>query len=298
MLAGSLGGFAIGFAIGILRDSADKVFRTTRQIETALQVDCIALVPYQRPSSIRRRRFKSGSNLPQVATMRRDDLMRHALESPFSHYAEAIRAIKLDLDAACAFKPSKVFGFTSAVANEGKSTIAFSVGLVAASAGARVILIDCDFRNPSLGKRLKLHTQVGLLDVISGEVSLDQAVLKDPSTNLAVLPSLPTRRPEWSNEIVSSEKAKKLFELLRTMYDYIIVDLPPLAPITDARATTDLIDAYVVVVEWGRTRIEVVESSLREARSVYQKVSGIVLNKTVMEGLGQYGEPRRFYYGG
>jgi succinoglycan biosynthesis transport protein ExoP len=89
---------------------------------------------------------------------------------------------------------------------------------------------------------------------------------------------------------------KALFEHLRTIYDYIVVDLPPLAPVVDVRSTTPLIDAYVYVVEWGRTKIDVVEHNLSVASGVYDNLLGVVLNKADTQILGRYENYHGNYY--
>ena len=89
---------------------------------------------------------------------------------------------------------------------------------------------------------------------------------------------------------------KKLFEQLRESYDYVVVDFPPLAPIVDVRATTHLVDSFVFVIEWGRTKIDVVEHALGHAQSVYENLLGVVLNKVDMNVFGRYASHRESYY--
>jgi succinoglycan biosynthesis transport protein ExoP len=90
---------------------------------------------------------------------------------------------------------------------------------------------------------------------------------------------------------------KQLFESLRSAYDYVIVDLPPLAPVVDVRATTNLIDSFVYVVEWGRTKIDVVWHNLANASGVYDRLLGVVLNKADTQVLGRYeGYHGNYYY--
>jgi succinoglycan biosynthesis transport protein ExoP len=99
-----------------------------------------------------------------------------------------------------------------------------------------------------------------------------------------------------TSEILASEPMKKLFDNLRQRYDYVVVDLPPLAPIVDVRATISFIDTYFVVVEWGGTKIDVVRHALNAAHSVYDKLGGVILNKTNMNALRRYEINRHKYY--
>jgi succinoglycan biosynthesis transport protein ExoP len=95
---------------------------------------------------------------------------------------------------------------------------------------------------------------------------------------------------------------QKFFDNLRHSYDYIIVDFAPLMPIVDVRVSTNLIDAYVYVVEWGHTRIDFVEQALHSAKGVYEHLLGVVLNKVNLDTLGRYdgsgsGYHNNKYYG-
>ena len=119
---------------------------------------------------------------------------------------------------------------------------------------------------------------------MAGKVSLEEAIWTDPSTKLSFLPviSVSKFRIAYSSEVLGSDPLKKLFEQLRESYDYVVVDLPPLAPIVDVRAGTHLVDSFVFVIEWGRTKIDVVQHALEHARGVYDNLLGVVLNKVDM----------------
>ncbi len=88
-----------------------------------------------------------------------------------------------------------------------------------------------------------------------------------------------------------------LLTTLRARYDYVIVDLPPLAPMVDVRATSHLIDSYILVVEWGRTRIDAVERILSRAHGVRENIIGAVLNKVDLNTIGSYDPVIKYYYG-
>jgi succinoglycan biosynthesis transport protein ExoP len=90
---------------------------------------------------------------------------------------------------------------------------------------------------------------------------------------------------------------KNLFEKLRENYDYIVVDLPPLAPIVDVRAATSLVDTFIFVIEWGQTKIDVVEHALGQAQEVYDHLLGVVLNKVDMKRFARHaGDHGSYYY--
>jgi polysaccharide biosynthesis transport protein len=291
-------GLVFGIGLGALLDFLDRGFRTSSEIEAMLGLACIALVPLQRkpadetknqrpPTIVGPRRGLISSELGIVSSV---------VEQPFSGFAEAIRTIKLAADLNGISSNNKVVGITSALPDEGKSTIAAALAISIARVGGRALLVDCDLRNPSLSRAIAPNADLGILDVLSGKVALDQALCKDLYLSLAFLPVRSKSRIADSSEILSSSAMKKLFERLRHSYDYIIVDLPPLAPLADARATTHLVDSYLLVVEWGGTSTSIVRHALRTAPRVYERIVGAVLNKVDMKALSLYDGSRAGYY--
>ena len=219
------------------------------------------------------------------------------INSPFSRFTEAIRSIKLAIDLNNgSINGKQVIGFTSSLPNEGKSTIAASLALLVAQTGARVILVDCDLRNPSLTRKLAPGAELGILDVIAGAVSLRDAVWTDPSTNLTFLPASIKTRVVNSCEFLAADATQALFENLRSNYDYILVDLSPLVPVVDARATSGFVDSYICVTEWGRTNVDAVKHSFKDAQNVYQNLLGFVLNKANIDRLSSYQSVGGNYY--
>jgi succinoglycan biosynthesis transport protein ExoP len=116
------------------------------------------------------------------------------------------------------------------------------------------------------------------------------------SAKFSFLPAVVTSRLAQSSEILASGATRKVFETLREAFDYVIVDLSPLAPVVDVRAMTHLVDSFVFVVEWGRTKIDVAEHALEEAHGVYDNLLGVVLNKADLKKLGRYDGRRGSYY--
>ena len=136
----------------------------------------------------------------------------------------------------------------------------------------------------------------GILEVLSGAQPLDRAIWNKPNTSLAFLPSVNSVGVPNTDQILGSEPMKLLFNMLRSNYEYIIVDLAPLAPIVDVRATTSIIDFYVYVVEWGVTEIDLVRQTLSDSHDVYENTLGVVLNKVDMQVMKRYESKRGAYY--
>jgi succinoglycan biosynthesis transport protein ExoP len=305
LVLAAAGGLMFGVAVGALRDLMNGSFCTKAQVESALQTACISVVPIvedgKRQTLRDARRAAPDQGLGDGSSsrtiLRDQDLIWTALNSPFSRFAEALRSIKVAIDQnRGAASSGRVIGVTSSLPHEGKSTIAASLALLMAQAGARVILVDCDLRNPSLSRKFAPKAEHGVLDVIAGRVPLEDAVWKEVSTNLTFLPVATKTRIENSSEILAAAATKGLFEDLQSNYDYVIVDLSPLMPVVDTRATTRFVDSYVCVTEWGCTKVDAVKYAFKDAPNVYENLLGVVLNKANIDRLNTYGPVGRDYY--
>jgi capsular exopolysaccharide synthesis family protein len=274
----------------------DRVFRTSAQVEAMLHIPCISLVPLLKDVEPKQLHEHADSTSDQGTIVRRSGVYWAASEMPLSRFAESIRSIKLAVDLNVTNSSSKVVGITSALPNEGKSTIAAALAQLMAHAGARVIVVDCDLRNPSLSRNLAPHASVGLVEVISGRCPLDEAICKDPKTNLAFLPTVKKQPLFHTCEMLSAATTKQLFDHLRATYDYVVVDVSPLAPVVDVRATAPLIDCLILAIEWGRTKTDVVQHALHTAPSLHTALIGVVLNKTDMQAIRRYDNYHNDYY--
>jgi exopolysaccharide transport family protein len=288
MILGLLGGLALGTGLAVLRDMLDGVFRTSAQVEAMLHMPCISLVPLLKDVEPKQLHEHADSASDQGTIVRRSGVYWAASEMPLSRFAESMRSIKLAIDLNMSNSFSKVVGITSALPNEGKSTIAAALAQLMAHAGARVIVVDCDLRNPSLSRNLAPHASVGFIEVISGRCSLDEAICKDPKTNLAFLPTVNKQPLFHTCEMLSAATTKQLFDRLRATYDYVVIDVPPLAPVVDVRAAAPLVDCLVLAIEWGRTKTDVVQHALHTAPSLHTALIGVVLNKTDMDAIRRY----------
>jgi len=294
-----LGGMGLGIGFGALREALDRSLRTVKQVRTELQVDCVALIPLVKNS--RPRRFSAPVQLINKSSnknvnCRSAHLFRLIQDAPFSRFAEAIRAIKLAADLRTPGNSGRVIGITSSLPREGKSTIAAALAQLTAQVGARVILIDCDLRNPALSRSLVPTAHAGIIDVLSEPASLDQVIWTDPHSGLSFLPAGKVLSLANTTHILGGDAMKRLFEILRSRYDYVIVDLSPLSPVVDVRATTSLFDFYVFLIEWGVTQVDVVQQALKDAQGVFDNMLGVVLNKVDTNRMARYEAYRAPYY--
>lgn len=186
-------------------------------------------------------------------------------------------------------------GVISTLPGEGKSTICANYAQLIAHGGSRAIVIDADLRNPNLSRQLA-YDGPGLIDVLAGWKTVDEVLLLNPRSGLRLLPSGQTSNIPHTNELLASEAMKKLITMLQDTYDHIIVDLPPLIPVVDARASTSFVDSYLYVVEWGATKIDLVKHGLSGAPELYERLLGVILNKVDMAAIGRYERYRNNYY--
>jgi polysaccharide biosynthesis transport protein len=294
----SLGGVMLGIGAGMLREISDHAFRTTTQVEERLQVGCIGVLPLSKGARrpLLPAPYRSGDAAEPRTVLRYANLFWSVADAPFSRFAETIRSVKVAADFGAHGKQNKVIGVTSSLPHEGKSTVAMALAQTMALGGRRVILVDCDLRNPSLSHMLAPTAECGVLDAAFGKAPLADVLWTEPASNLAFLPAAVPDQFPVSSDILGCAETRKLFDALRETYDHIIVDLSPLAPVVDARVATHLVDSFLLVVEWGRTDMEVVEHALGSARGVYDNLLGVVLNKVDMKTFARYEHHRESYY--
>lgn len=315
-------GCILSFIVAALREAIDRVFRTTRQVEAVLMTNCLAVLPrlgaeaFKEPSQSEKRLslptkrtgkpdLRAVGSLDASQTLQFEariakthaPLMRYVVNEPLSSFAEAFRAVKVAADVSGSMEGNKVIGIASVLPREGKSTVSSNLAQLIAHSGKKAILIDGDLRNPSLTRALAPTAKVGLLEVLSQKINLADAVQQDPETGLVFLPSVIESRIAHTNEILASASFRDLIAQLRKLYDFIVIDFPPLAPVVDVRTTTRIVDNYILVVEWGKTRMNLVQSQLASVPDVREKLLGVILNKvnvTVLERYEQY--YGRYYY--
>ncbi len=317
----ALAGLILGFAIGLYRDMADRTFRSREQVETILDVPCITMVPRlgtacekQASRNWRERLSENISNNlgflptqllskftytgsksnPEVAQM--ELLASLANATPISsdpscpRFLDALETIGLSLGQAHA--ASQIIGVTSALANEGKSTITAYLARTLAHSGRRVILVDCHLKAGKLTKVFAEQSPIGLREIVMAGVST-QTAIKQHEGGFAFLPAGTGVCPTHPNEIFAMPKSHILFDELRKGFDYILLDLPPLGPVTDIVAIGKFVDFYLFVIEWGGTQTTVVQQTLHRTKIVRNNTVGAILNKVDLESLGDY---ERAYY--
>jgi succinoglycan biosynthesis transport protein ExoP len=292
-----LAGVMLGLGIGLLREVlAERVFLTSKSIQSRLRIACIGLLPKEK--SKRRWRLGKARDGAEPRTLVHGDrgIAWTVVERPFSQFSEGVRSIKFAIDLESRSRSSRVIGITSALPNEGKSTVALAVAQMIASNGASTILVDCDLRNPSLTRSIAPNAASGIIDLAFGQTSLEHAIWKDQSTQMAFIPAIPRQAPPDPTSALSSTELRQVFDRLREQYQFVIVDLSPLVPVIDVYATIDFVDAYVLVIEWGQTNVDIVKRALRSVPTVSEGIIGAVLNKVEIKSLATYDPYASSYY--
>ncbi|PWJ82380.1 succinoglycan biosynthesis transport protein ExoP [Pseudaminobacter salicylatoxidans] len=286
-----LGLFA-GVAGGAVQEFRERFFRTGDDVRDSLDLNFLGYLPrvgnrlVETAGKAATNGEKARQPGPETVTPR---MLRVAINAPSSSFAETLRNVKLAADVVLHHSPCKVIGFVSVLPREGKTTVAANFAGLLAANGARTLLIDADLRNPGLSRSLPLPEK-GLVEAIVGDVRWQNVCLTDRKTRLTILPTVGRRRLSHTSELISGPAMASLIEEMRASFDYIVVDLPPLGPVVDAKAFAPLADGFVMVAEWGATPRVLVRSILQTERQIAARTLGIVLNKTDMKKLARYGQ--------
>jgi succinoglycan biosynthesis transport protein ExoP len=277
-------GALIGSAVGAFREFRDRFFRTGEQVREVLGLEYLGAVPRVDPA-----KEKPLTEEPvRGRVYRRNQVSNYAIEHPLSSFAETLRSARIAVDLQVS-KPQKIIGIVSALPGEGKSTIAVNLAQTLAKS-AKTLLIDADLRNPGATRALGQHADEGLLEVLLDNLAPSSVVLSDPISGLMFLPAVVKRRIPHSSELLASQQMVRLLAQASSQFEYIVIDLPPLAPVVDARAIASRIDGFVMVVEWGTTSRKVIRDTLMTEPQVASRCLGVILNKIDSEKMKLYRE--------
>ncbi|OLP52599.1 chromosome partitioning protein ParA [Rhizobium rhizosphaerae] len=278
-------GAAVGTGIGALREFRDRFFRTGTQVRSELGLEFLGNAPLLKGDS---NADQAGAPADPRLISKGNAVSNYVLDHPLSAFAEALRSAKISADMSITGKNCKTIGIVSSLPGEGKSTISINFAELLANQGARTVLIDADLRNPGLTRAIGRHATVGLLDVLLADKDPMQAMLVNPTTRLSFLPAVVRQRVPHSSELLASAAMGELLQKLSHHYDYIVMDLPPLGPVVDARAAAPRIDGFLYVIEWGRTSRRLVRNTLRTEQAIADKCLGVVMNKVDLDKMRLY----------
>ena len=214
---------------------------------------------------------------------------------PTSQRSESFRTLRTNLQFVDIDHPPRTVVITSAVAGEGKSTTACNLAITLAQAGIRVALVESDLRRPKIAEYLGVEGSVGLTSVLIGRASLDDALQTWGRSGLAVLASGPI--PPNPSELLGSGHMVALLRQLQQRFDVVIIDAPPLLPVTDAAVLSRICDGAVIVVRYGRTKREQLERTAKALSTVDARILGTVMNMAPTKGPDAYAYGYGYGYG-
>ena len=279
-LAGVVG-LLLGVGGSVALDMLNSGFMTPRELEDKVGYPVLAAIPL-----LAEKDRKVDDEIV--------DPSRYLIAKPLSRYAEVVRSIRVGIRMADVDNPAKVILITSAIPDEGKSTLAQSLAFSAVRAGERVLLIDCDLRHPSLSKYFGLEDKPGLVDFLTNSVSFEDVIALQ--NGLTILPAgMKSQNPP---DLLGSARFKHLVEKLREVFDYIIINSSPVEPVIDAKVLSAIVDKVVFAVRWQTTKRELVASNL-EFFARQQKLAGVALNmidEAKAPRYGAYAHYSGYYY--
>jgi polysaccharide biosynthesis transport protein len=276
-LLGLAAGLVLGLGAAFLRDSLDDAVSSKDVAERFGNAPVLGLVPMVNSWRKRKRSMIAVS------------------DEPTSPAAEAYRSLRTSVQFVRQTQDLRMLLVTSPAADEGKTSTLANLGAVFAQAGERVVLASCDLRRPRLGEILGIDEKLGISDVLLGQQTLDEALQPVPGyDSLWILGAGPV--PPNPAELLNRPMAGQIFAALRERFDLVLVDSPPVLPVTDAMVLSAHTDGALIVVAAGQTRRPQLQRAAERFAQAQAPVIGIVLNEVGKEnvygsgyGYGSYG---------
>jgi capsular exopolysaccharide synthesis family protein len=253
MIGATLGGFLVGVLLALFTESLDRTLRTSEDVERATGLPTLALIPAFRASAA----------------------ADHVVRDPTSPFSESVRKLHTRLVLTHPGEPPKVIMLTSSVPDEGKSLISMSMARLLAYSGRRVVIVDGDLRRPTLHSLLGQQGQPGLVELLNGEATPDEAVYRDPISGLHAI--FAGRVPQNVGYVPDFERMSALLTSLARHYELVILDTPPVLVGSEAMHYARCVDTTVFVARWRHTAQDVAADAIRQIRSSGGHVAGVAL---------------------
>ena len=266
-----------GCVLAVIMERFDRTLRSEHQVHGALGIPCCALAP-------------------KISWLHRSRPHDHLLKKPFSPYAEAIRSIGASLQFATPQRSPQIVLISSSVRGEGRTTLATSLAAYATRLQPRVLLVDLDFRHPAVARALTLKPKTGVLDLIVSSSPIEDVVQHIPRLGLDVL-AMPSCTVDPVT-LFANGKLQNVLNELRSRYDFIVIDGPPLIGVTESCLLASLADTVLFVIKWGSTRRDVAQNAISELealgwsdRTIAERVRAVVTHVDLKRHASyQYGD--------
>lgn len=262
---GLVGGLALGLAAAVLRQVLDTKIRDEASVAQVTRSSVVGVIVFDDEAASR----------PLIVQ-----------SDPHSPRAEAFRRLRTNVQFLDVGEAKKTFVVTSALPGEGKSTTTINLAIALAEAGSRVVLVDADLRRPSVAKYLGMEGSAGLTTVLIGRASAEDVVQPWGNGRLSVLPS--GQIPPNPSELLGSSAMTALLSELAAAYDVVLLDTPPLLPVTDAAVLAKVTNGALVVVGAGKVHKQQFAEALGSLETVGARVLGVVVNREPRKQGGSY----------
>ncbi len=298
LAASAILGMMLGAAWAFARDLLDRSIRTPGAAAALIGAECFGLLPkVSRQGKWAGFAKRHSANRPARTFHLLEAPLAIGVSQPLSLFSQTMTRLRTSLVREQGGLV-RAIGVTSALPGEGKTTLAVNLALSLVHAGKRVLLVDSASYEPDLSRIFAREAKAGLLDILQGSVDMSEAVWRDLDTSLHFLPL--GRQPRPGHEIWS-ERFETFLEQAFASYDFLVFDLPPLAPVSDVRAAAHSLDALLLVIEWGHTPAPTIDAGLAMSGPAKSKLAGSVLNKAAVKLLvqdavrhGWFGRKRRY----
>ncbi|HEY2586462.1 MAG TPA: polysaccharide biosynthesis tyrosine autokinase [Tepidisphaeraceae bacterium] len=275
-------GLMAGMGGALLLDMMDHRIRSASEVEQLLGLPILGAVPHMLG---KRSAIERGQEIHLY---------------PKSEVAESYRTIRTGIRFGMTDAASKTLLVTSPSPGDGKTTVASNLAIALAQTGKRVLLIDADCRRPMMQRIYSLPAETGLSTVLTGQSELAAAVQRSNTDNMDILPCGPL--PPNPAEMLNSEAFTSVLRELAAQYDHVVVDSPPVAPVTDARILAAACDATLMVIRAEKTSRRVAEHARDALASVGAVLLGVVVNdaprsRSEASGYGHYSYSYGYGYG-
>jgi capsular exopolysaccharide synthesis family protein len=291
LMIGLLLGLAAGMGLAFVLESLDRTVRNMEEVSAISMLPALGTIPLQLSSNghVRKRltTLSVGDGKPDPP-----DLVTYV--RPKSEAAEAYRALRTSILLSSFGAPPKVILVTSALPQEGKTTVSANSALVLAQRGNRVLLLDADLRRPGIEKLFGIKARGGLSTLISGVDKLEDVLVHSTEVpNLWIMPAGPI--PPQPAELLSSTLMKEYIARWRNEFDHVVIDTPPCLSVTDAVVLSPDADRVILVARSGKTTKPALRRASELLLQVNARVMGVVLNALdLRSGDGYY----HYSYGG
>lgn len=276
----------MGIGLAFFLEYLDNTIKTIEDVERYAQLPTLGIIPpvAAAPGLLKsalkgNREIATQGDGSQLALEVKPNDVQNALVLSLDTHSlagEAYRALRTSLLLSAAGTPPKTMLITSSQPGEGKSTTTVNTAISLAQLGAKVIIVDCDLRKPSIHKHLDVSPSAGVSNFLSSKSGTEGLIQKLAIPNLDVMPSGPI--PPNPAELLSSKRMADLIETLSEEYDHVLIDSPPVINVTDPVILSTMVDGTIMVVHGGKTTRDAVQRARQDLSSVRAKIYGAVLN--------------------